>query len=292
MPSKNINQLTALDVVASNLSNTLFVVYDSETGTTKKATLSQIDTAIERSIQNVSSAAVYANAAYQTANSAGSYANSAFAKANTLFNATADANVATITAYSVVTGLITNEPEGAAFLDLDPEGVRLVNDAGDVKIISQYVGDINQFVFTANGNLELPAAINFQQNAGVPLGGPVANGVNDRITLWDFEGTGSGYNYAIGVEGNHIWFSMDVNNGTGGYKFYSRNNQIFKIRDDGALLFSDNTVQNTAFNTANVNATNITANNVTVTGNLSVDGVVLQWHTPVPLTSKGDPGVR
>ena len=78
-------------------------------------------------------------------------------------------------------------------------------------------------------------ALNFHQNAIIPLAAPAANGVNDRIILWDFEGTGSGYNYAIGVEGNHVWFAMDVNNGTGGFKFYSRDNEVFKITDRGNL---------------------------------------------------------
>ncbi len=50
--------------------------------------------------------------------------------------------------------------------------------------------------------------------------------------------------------------------------------------------------------TGNVTSSNlvvsqaISVNNLTVTGNLIVDGVALQWHTPVPLTSKGDPGDR
>jgi hypothetical protein len=68
MPSKTITQLTALDTVSTNLANTLFVVYDTETGTTKKASLSQIDAAVERSIQNVTSAGIYANAAFASAN--------------------------------------------------------------------------------------------------------------------------------------------------------------------------------------------------------------------------------
>ena len=68
MASKTITQLTALDTVSTNLANTLFVVYDTETGTTKKASLSQIDSAVERSIQNVTSAGVYANGAFDKAN--------------------------------------------------------------------------------------------------------------------------------------------------------------------------------------------------------------------------------
>lgn len=82
--------------------------------------------------------------------------------------------------------------------------------------------------------------LNFGQNVD-KLGPPVAGGGTDRIRLWDFEGTGSNFNYAIGAEGNHVWFAMDVNNGTGGFKFYSRDNQIFKISDDSKLVFPNNT---------------------------------------------------
>lgn len=76
---------------------------------------------------------------------------------------------------------------------------------------------------------------------GDTLGPPEAGGSNDRIRLWDFEGTGSNFNYAIGAEGNHMWFSMDVNDGTGGFKFYSRDNEIFKISDDSKLIFPNAT---------------------------------------------------
>ena len=108
----------------------------------------------------------------------------------------------------------------------------IYNASGNVEIGA---GGIHYWKFANTGILEMPKAINFKQNATIPLGPPAANGANDRITLWDFEGGGSGYNYAIGVEGNHIWFTMDVNNGTGGFKFYSRDTLAFKIRDNGIL---------------------------------------------------------
>jgi hypothetical protein len=97
MASKTITQLTALDTISTNLANTLFVVYDSETGSTKKASLSQIDSAVERSIQNVTSAGVYANGAFVTANSASSYSNGAFVSAN---SASSYANGAFVSANS------------------------------------------------------------------------------------------------------------------------------------------------------------------------------------------------
>lgn len=98
------------------------------------------------------------------------------------------------------------------------------------------------WAFTNSGNLNLPQGkvVNWGQNINT-LGPPVAGGGTDRIRLWDFEGAGSNFNYAIGAEGNHVWFAMDVNNGTGGFKFYSRDNEIFKISDDSKLMFPNGT---------------------------------------------------
>jgi hypothetical protein len=99
-----------------------------------------------------------------------------------------------------------------------------------------------QWMFNNDGTLDLPSGktLNFGQN-GDTLGPPVSGGGTDRVRLWDFEGGGSNFNYAIGAEGNHVWFAMDVNNGTGGFKFYSRDNEIFKISDDSRLMFPNGT---------------------------------------------------
>lgn len=52
-----------------------------------------------------------------------------------------------------------------------------------------------------------------------------------------------------------------------------------------------NTITANTISTVDVISSNtVIANNVVISGVLDVDGVVLQWHTPVPLTSKGDPG--
>jgi hypothetical protein len=61
-------------------------------------------------------------------------------------------------------------------------------------------------------------------------------------------------------------------------------------------IISSNTLTGNLFVTNTITSSNIissntlTSNNLTVTGIFTVDGVVLQWHTPIPLTSKGDPG--
>jgi hypothetical protein len=99
-----------------------------------------------------------------------------------------------------------------------------------------------EFTFGSDGRslraqISMPqgAKLNFGADA-TALGGPDSAGSTDKIRLWDFQGLNpSGYNYAIGAEGGGIWFSTDVNNGTGGFSFYSQNNRKFKIRDDGTV---------------------------------------------------------
>lgn len=111
---------------------------------------------------------------------------------------------------------------------------------GEVHISSN--GNSNYWYFNNDGSLDLPSGkvVSWGQN-GDTLGPPVAGGGTDRVRLWDFEGGGTNFNYAIGAEANHVWFAMDVNNGEGGFKFYSRDNQIFKISDDSKLVFPNST---------------------------------------------------
>jgi hypothetical protein len=130
MPSKTITQLTALDTVSTNLANTLFVVYDTETGTTKKASLSQIDTAVERSIQNVTSAGIYANAAFASANSASSYANGAFASANTKLSLTGGTITGTLVANNLTVSN-TLSVQGVSIVWHSPAPATSKGDPGD-----------------------------------------------------------------------------------------------------------------------------------------------------------------
>ena len=85
--------------------------------------------------------------------------------------------------------------------------------------------------------------------------------------------------------------------GANGEIIIDSTNQTLTIHDGvtpgGRSLATANTRLSTTGGTVtgNLAVTNtITANNLTVTGLFTVDNVVLQWHTPIPLTSKGDPG--
>ena len=263
MASKTITQLTALDTVSTNLANTLFVVYDTETGTTKKASLSQIDVAVERSIQNVTSAGIYANAAFASANSASSYANGAFASAN---SASSYANSASSYA-------------NAAFASAN---------TADQKAVS--AGSYANGAFAA-ANTKL-------SSSGGTITGPISGLGNSKL---DFTTYGSNTAYLtttnddstalfIGATSADLYAntSVTIRANTKG------TSQNWTFGEDGSLTLPASGIISGLKDvniTGNLAVTsNITTSNLTVTGVFSVDGVVLQWHTPIPLTSKGDPG--
>jgi hypothetical protein len=72
MATKKITELSQIDPVSSNLSQTFLVVVDTSGGSpiTKKASLTQIDEAIEAELGQATSGAIYANAAFEVANTA------------------------------------------------------------------------------------------------------------------------------------------------------------------------------------------------------------------------------
>ena len=140
----------------------------------------------------------------------------------------------------------------ASYVWVDSAGAHVEVDGGE--------GSGRQFDFTADTRsirpqLKMPqgAKLNFGGDA-TTLGGPANDGYTDKIRLWDFEGGNpSGYNYAIGAEGGGIWFSTDVNNGTGGFRFYSQNVEAFKIGDDG-ILYVHNTIKPVTSNSVDLGA--------------------------------------
>ena len=92
----------------------------------------------------------------------------------------------------------------------------------------------------STGVVTLPAGKTVTWGQGA-LGAPQPYGGTDRIRLWDFNGLntpGDFYNYAIGVEGDHVWFATDIATDEGGFKFYSRGQQKFKIGNAGSLMWN------------------------------------------------------
>ena len=82
--------------------------------------------------------------------------------------------------------------------------------------------------------------VNFGQNNST-LAGPAAGGASDRIRLWDFNNSNpSDYNYAIGAEADHVWFTTDHVDDGGGFKFYGQGNLAAKIGGAGTITLGDN----------------------------------------------------
>lgn len=81
MITKKLSQLPQIDPISANLAETFLVVVDTSNGTpiTKKASLLQIDDAIELELGEASLSLGHANSAFDHANGAFQTANAAFA---------------------------------------------------------------------------------------------------------------------------------------------------------------------------------------------------------------------
>ena len=114
--------------------------------------------------------------------------------------------------------------------DIKKDGVSVLGGAG-IQTGSFATTGSNQF----NGKQTITGSLDFGQQTG-RLAKPHSSGSTDLITLWDFHNTNpSGFNYAIGAEPDHVWFTMDVNSDDGGFKFYSKDNQLLKIGGAGTI---------------------------------------------------------
>lgn len=69
-------------------------------------------------------------------------------------------------------------------------------------------------------------------------GPPNLSGSTDRLTLWDNISNPSAYNYAIGIESQHLWNSVDVNNEDWGFKWYAGGIEIAQLDGVGNLFLS------------------------------------------------------
>jgi hypothetical protein len=71
---------------------------------------------------------------------------------------------------------------------------------------------------------------------------------------------------------------------------FARSTANSKLSLTGGTVTGNLVVTNSITSSNVISGNTMTANNLTVTGNFSVDGVAIQWHTPIPFTSKGDVG--
>ena len=167
-----------------------------------------------------------------------------------------------------------------------------INFANGVNILST--------VTTGNvfGNIST-GRVNFNQNSTIALAGPRADGSSDRLRLWDFYGANpSGHNYAIGAEPDHVWFGMDVNSDSGGFKFYSRANLAMKIGGLGTVTLGANSQgifwnNGAAYsgNTSQLVAGSYTARLDGPTGKLFVPGYIILPNGEIRTADDGGPTI-
>ena len=111
MASKTIIELPVLSTATANTQNTVFVVYDKISGTTKQFTLAALDTAIASASANAQSTA---DGAFAKANSANTLAQNAYNQANTDF--TTISTTAGVYGNAITVPIITLDANGRVSL--------------------------------------------------------------------------------------------------------------------------------------------------------------------------------
>ena len=117
------------------------------------------------------------------------------------------------------------------------------------------------------------------------VGVPAPDGSTDKFTLWDGS---EGYNYAIGVENNHTWFAVDVQDGGHGFKWYAGGNELLTLTDQGALkwLGGNATIQSgQGFHISNEGSIDITAVDTTDPDNLKYRSLTIGTDGRITLPS-------
>ena len=101
----------------------------------------------------------------------------------------------------------------------------------------------------------------------------VGNYVGERLRLYDFKDP-SNTNYAIGVEGSHIWFGVDTNNDAQGFKWYGETTQVMRLGASGNLTLEGNLRLNgnTIQSSNGATAITLSDNDVTIADRLTVNG--------------------
>jgi hypothetical protein len=77
------------------------------------------------------------------------------------------------------------------------------------------------------------------------LGPPALGGTTDRITLWDNGGSPSSYRYSLGIESNHLWTAVDVNDPGWGFKWYAGGVEVARLDGIGNLNVSGSITSST-----------------------------------------------
>jgi hypothetical protein len=89
------------------------------------------------------------------------------------------------------------------------------------------VGGESYFIGTATANSFISTSTTLQAPT-------IGNYAGERLRLYDFKDP-SNTNYAIGVEGNHIWFGVDNYGDNQGFKWYGETTQVMRLGGTGNL---------------------------------------------------------
>ena len=161
-------------------------------------------------------------------------------------------------------------------------------------------GDSTDDIHEFTGSISTDSPLLFSNET--TYGPPNLSGTTDRITLWDNSTNPTAYNYAIGIEGNHLWSAVDVNHPDWGFKWYAGGVEIAHLNGVGGLDLSNVTassgLQGTssyavtasyALNAGGFNsgsyattASNIFFGNQVISGSLDVSGSTIFYGDVLP----------
>ena len=186
-------------------------------------------------LNQANTARTTANDAYAQANTARNTANDAYGQANTARNTANDAYGQANAAYGQANAayLQANNAYAEANLKLNLTGGTIT---GSLNVAN--ITESNVFVSTS-------------QNVIPPNH---ANTDGERLRLFDFDQAGRP-NYAIGVEGGHIWMGVDSKANGEGFKWYGNTEQVMRLSANGILEVANVVYANKFITDAGLNVT-------------------------------------
>lgn len=128
----------------------------------------------------------------------------------------------------------------------------------------------NLVSLTVDGNISAPRLLSTSTQLQAPTAG---NYVGERVRLYDFANAAK-TNYALGVEGSHVWMGVDTNLEAQGFKWYGDTTQVMRLSAAGNLYLWGSATVTTNVNVAGtlVVDTNADINELVVTASTaSVD---------------------
>jgi len=125
---------------------------------------------------------------------------------------------------------------GALNLVSNADSVNIYTNDGSVNISAK--NGSNAINMTGSVNIDGRISIASQYDE-TTIGVPNISQTTDRITLWGGETAGGTFGYSLGVEDNHMWFGVDIQNSVHGFKWYAAGNELASLDALGNLYLGD-----------------------------------------------------